>query len=771
MELLSALKKHPSAKVFLHPVDLKIVPDYLQNIGIPMDLSTIEQNLKTSLYLSMDDMYKDIRLMLSNCFVFNHDYDPIWMEGKNLEKYFEGLVAEHEARKESRLVISLGPAIALERAATQQTYDGLTLPININGQDDDIDSAWSEDLRRRFKRALEKLQQHSTAPLFMIAPNDEIAPEYSKVITKPMSFGIITEKFANSKYLTPGAATKDVKRLFKNCYKYNGPNDPVSIAARQLEKRFIQIWQQQLGVTIQPIKSNRPSSTVSNQQKTTETPKRTPIPKLQIKLEPSAAAQTPSSNAIPKLQLKLDTASVVAATPKVHLKLEPSTMSAPMTLKISSLPKALNPVSLGSPKLTKSNKIEERHSVNQHIDTSDLCILISSKDNLKRKIAELLSTLKKNPNSAPFLTPVDSTAVPEYATVVKYPMDLSTIASKAKKGLYSDMAAVYADIHLMLNNCSSFNHKHDPVWEAGKSLETYFLNLVEKTSTAIKTLPKLKLSLSATPNPAKSKSGSTNNTPVVSRPTSAEETPQPKKPHSAQLTARLSSEWSPESRKQYSRALSRIMQHSCAFYFLEPPTDEVAPNYSSMIAKPIAFNPIFKKYKNAQYAAPTDLENDVQLIFTNCATYNKPDSMIYDLGRSLKKHWTTLSSKSGDLYFPEEIKCEEALTELFLQPNIGDFAVPVNDIIPGYNAKIKNPTDFGLIRSKLVTGEYTSPDQIAREAKQVFLNCYQFNGKASHISVQASKLEQQFSRIWQKHFGVGLSILTDGDSQPRTYGA
>ncbi|KAH9819205.1 hypothetical protein DFH28DRAFT_887003 [Melampsora americana] len=76
----------------------------------------------------------------------------------------------------------------------------------------------------------------------------------------------------------------------------------------------------------------------------------------------------------------------------------------------------------------------------------------------------------------PFYEPVDPVklGVPDYLTIIKKPMDLSTIKQKLDRGEYKAGAAFAADFRLMLNNCFTFNPVGTPVYNFGKQLEGLF---------------------------------------------------------------------------------------------------------------------------------------------------------------------------------------------------------------------------------------------------------------------------------------------------------
>ena len=59
------------AAPFVRPVDLKQVPDYLDYIIHPIDLETIEQNINSKKYTSIDGFIADCKWLIHNSVIFN----------------------------------------------------------------------------------------------------------------------------------------------------------------------------------------------------------------------------------------------------------------------------------------------------------------------------------------------------------------------------------------------------------------------------------------------------------------------------------------------------------------------------------------------------------------------------------------------------------------------------------------------------------------------------------------------------------------------------
>ncbi|CAH2093818.1 unnamed protein product [Euphydryas editha] len=80
---------------------------------------------------------------------------------------------------------------------------------------------------------------------------------------------------------------------------------------------------------------------------------------------------------------------------------------------------------------------------------------------------KLLRLLRLADHSDVFSEPVDPIEVPDYSTIVKHPMDLSTMGKKLDKGSYKTIDDVEADFQLMIDNCLTYNNKDTVFYKAG----------------------------------------------------------------------------------------------------------------------------------------------------------------------------------------------------------------------------------------------------------------------------------------------------------------
>ncbi|KAJ2241174.1 hypothetical protein GGI13_007430, partial [Coemansia sp. RSA 455] len=101
----------------------------------------------------------------------------------------------------------------------------------------------------------------------------------------------------------------------------------------------------------------------------------------------------------------------------------------------------------------------------------------------------MVRALKKHRDAGPFLKPVDIVAlnIPDYPTIVKTPMDLSTIERKLKMRHYVDTQAFTDDMRLMINNCYMYNGRESVIGNMAANIEVMFDSQLKKMPAGIDT--------------------------------------------------------------------------------------------------------------------------------------------------------------------------------------------------------------------------------------------------------------------------------------------
>ena len=97
-KVMNLLKEIDQQEIFSDPVDLNEVPDYLEHIRIPMDISKMNEKLESFAYLTLDDLEKDFTLMVDNCLSYNERDTLFFRAGVKMRD--QGGIIIRQARRE-----------------------------------------------------------------------------------------------------------------------------------------------------------------------------------------------------------------------------------------------------------------------------------------------------------------------------------------------------------------------------------------------------------------------------------------------------------------------------------------------------------------------------------------------------------------------------------------------------------------------------------------------------------------------------------------------
>ncbi len=94
----------------------------------------------------------------------------------------------------------------------------------------------------------------------------------------------------------------------------------------------------------------------------------------------------------------------------------------------------------------------------------------------------MIRNMKKRKDAFIFLNPVDPVAlnIPTYFTVIKNPMDISTIEKKIQSNSYLSVVEVFKDFDLMFDNCYTFNGHESAVALMSKTLQRWYEGELKK---------------------------------------------------------------------------------------------------------------------------------------------------------------------------------------------------------------------------------------------------------------------------------------------------
>ncbi|NXW29228.1 BRDT protein, partial [Phaetusa simplex] len=339
--------------------------------------------------------------------------------------------------------------------------------------------------------------------------------------------------------------------------------------------------------------------------------------------------------------------------------------------------------------------------------------------------------------SWPFHQPVDAAALnlPDYYSIIKKPMDLSTIKKRLEHNYYANAAECIEDFKTMFLNCYIYNKPGDDIVFMAQELEKVFMQKIAQMP------PEERL---VTLNKGKRKG---------------------KKPEEAQRPNPGTSNGQSTKQKQAeSSEQPPVMTQELHQVTLAP----LSP--AQLTALMPAAVPITKAKKGVKRKA--DTTTPTTSIFTasseSSATFNERKAFKTCRGENeriipnkLLKSYLPDSQQSPEtlkkIQLSEQLKhCNEILKEMFSKKHAAyawPFLKPVDvaSFPLGENQGItKCPTDLGTIKKKMDNFEYKDIQEFATDVRLMFMSYYKHNSPDHEIVAMARKLQDVFEMHFAK---------------------
>jgi bromodomain-containing factor 1 len=301
LHALRNLKRNKDAPPFNAPVDpVKLnIPTYFDVIKQPMDFSTMEDKLKRSVYVSVDEYVADFNQIVKNTIMFNGLEHVVTRQAQNLEIVFEKQMtnlpqADVEepppANKKGKKPPAAPKPASTARRESRSSGGAAGSPINKAGSPTttfalgpsgtplirrdstagdgrpkreihpppprDLPYATAKPKKKKFQWELKFCQEvldelhkpvHRPVADPFLKPVDPVAlniPHYHKVVKKPMDLSTIKAKLKNGDYENSKEFEADIRLMFNNCYRFNPVTDPVHQMGKRLHEIFNNMWAQ-----------------------------------------------------------------------------------------------------------------------------------------------------------------------------------------------------------------------------------------------------------------------------------------------------------------------------------------------------------------------------------------------------------------------------------------------------------------------------------------------------------------------------------------------
>ncbi|KAI5134703.1 hypothetical protein NEAUS06_1262 [Nematocida ausubeli] len=213
--------------------------------------------------------------------------------------------------------------------------------------------------------------------------------------------------------------------------------------------------------------------------------------------------------------------------------------------------------------------------------------------------------------------------------------------------------------------------------------------------------------------------------------------------------------------------------HAGPFLYPVDPQRLNIPDYYEKIKEPMDLSTVSKKLDANVYKSTDELKADINLMLSNCYTYNQSDTAVCKMGQALEKYFKQLLQKGAlvrkrkgeeeaekkrkvktDMTEEEYAKCLESLNEIvkakYRRIN-WPFLEPVDEtLVPNYYTLITHPMDLSTMRTKLTGHQYSGIDEFLNDFDTMVNNCHSFNAEGTDVYVCATKLNAQFKQIFDQ---------------------
>ena len=362
----------------------------------------------------------------------------------------------------------------------------------------------------------------------------------------------------------------------------------------------------------------------------------------------------------------------------------------------------------------------------------------------KKTMKKIITDLKNDELSAPFLYPVSLDDAPNYSDYVSEPMDLSTVEKKIKLGFYETVDGaekfIY-EVKLIWRNCIQYN---DPISE----IALWATNLGQKFDELLllvykESAPMIPLSQS-----------------IVNTENEREKEKDKDKEKEKLLNSNLGDEIQPLKKKKIEeRMLAGVTQPTVQSVSssgtglglgLVPAI--LSPTVNSM---PSSTSTSISTFSSSSFSLPPS-QSSVPL-----------DSQRFMLPIVIKHH------KRQDLGVIGK-KCWKIAKTICKDPRSLPFQNPIDlSEAPGYLDVVERPMDINYVKRQLEIYE-TNPRLFLKDMNLIFDNCIKYNIEGSQLAVWANELKTFLEELYYSHITAELhllgklvpAILTGIDSSP-----
>ncbi|XP_073430413.1 protein polybromo-1 isoform X3 [Dendrobates tinctorius] len=228
LEAREPMSNRRLCELFMFKPSKKDYPDYYKIILEPMDLKTIEHNIRSDKYTTEDAMMDDMKLMFRNAWHYNEEGSRVYNDAHVLEKILK------EKRKE------LGNLPDDEDMASPK------LKLSRKSGVSPKKTKYLSPMQQKLNEVYEAVKNYTDkrgrrlSAIFLRLPSRSELPDYYVTIKKPIDMEKIRSHIMANKYQDIDAMCEDFVIMFNNACTYNEPESLIYKDALVLHKVLLE---------------------------------------------------------------------------------------------------------------------------------------------------------------------------------------------------------------------------------------------------------------------------------------------------------------------------------------------------------------------------------------------------------------------------------------------------------------------------------------------------------------------------------------------------
>uniref|UniRef100_A0A8C5AEE2 Protein polybromo-1 n=1 Tax=Gadus morhua TaxID=8049 RepID=A0A8C5AEE2_GADMO len=212
----------------------KDYPDYYKVILEPMDLKTIEHNIRSERYANEDALLVDMKLMFRNARHYNEEGSQVYNDSDVLEKVLKDKRKEMGAPPEEEEVGS--PKLKLRKSGVSPKKSKYLTPLQQRLTE--LYDAVRNFTDRRGRRL---------STIFLRLPSRAELPDYYATIKRPIDMERLRSHMLSARYQDVEAMVEEFALMFNNACTYNEPESLIYRDALVLHRVLLETRRQQEG--------------------------------------------------------------------------------------------------------------------------------------------------------------------------------------------------------------------------------------------------------------------------------------------------------------------------------------------------------------------------------------------------------------------------------------------------------------------------------------------------------------------------------------------